>query len=147
GLIFQSFNLIPYLSCLDNILLPLHFAPGRLARAGGPAGAASQARDLLGRIGLAPATYSSQAAGRLSVGQQQRVAVLRALIGGPALIIADEPTSALDRAHQQAFVGILTREIGRLDATLLMVSHDISLAPLFDRTIALEDVAQVERTL
>jgi putative ABC transport system ATP-binding protein len=145
GLIFQSFNLIPYLSCLDNILLPLNFAPARMARAGGRSGALAEGRDLLGRIGLDPAVYASQPAGRLSVGQQQRVAVLRALIGGPALIIADEPTSALDRAHQEAFVGILTSEIERLGATLLMVSHDMSLAPLFDRTIALEDVARVER--
>ncbi|MGV3652108.1 MAG: ATP-binding cassette domain-containing protein, partial [Devosia sp.] len=77
GLIFQSFNLIPYLSCLDNIVLPLHFAPERRARAGG-AEAAAQARTLLSRIGLDPDLYAGEPAGRLSVGQQQRVAVLRA---------------------------------------------------------------------
>lgn len=142
GLIFQSFNLIPYLSCIDNILLPLHFAPKRMQRAGGDEAAHALAGTLLKRIGLEPDLYARQPAGRLSVGQQQRVAALRALIGGPELIIADEPTSALDRAHQQAFVTILSEEIGRIGATLLMVSHDLSLAPLFDRTIALEDVAR-----
>lgn len=145
GLIFQSFNLVPYLSCLDNIMLPLHFAPRRMRKVGGKSGALTQARALLDGIGLEAATYGDQPAGRLSVGQQQRVAVLRALVGTPGLIIADEPTSALDRAHQEAFVAILTEEIARAGATLLMVSHDLSLAPLFDRTIALSDIATAER--
>ena len=79
----------------------------------------------------------------LSVGQQQRVAAARALIGAPELIIADEPTSALDADARDRFIGLLSEEVARTGASLLFVSHDASLAPLFTRAVDLAAVNQV----
>ncbi len=141
GIVFQMFNLVPYLSCLDNILLPLHFAPGRRRRAMETGSAATEARRLMARLGLDPDVHAGRPAAEMSVGQQQRVAAARALIGRPGLIVADEPTSALDRDLQSAFIGLLSEEVGRAGAALLMVSHDLSLAPQFDRTVRLADIA------
>jgi putative ABC transport system ATP-binding protein len=76
----------------------------------------------------------------LSVGQQQRVAAARALIGRPGLIIADEPTSALDTAHRETFIQLLFRECKQEGNTLVFVSHDTSLAGMFDRTIRLPEI-------
>ncbi|HVY44165.1 MAG TPA: ATP-binding cassette domain-containing protein, partial [Hyphomicrobiaceae bacterium] len=80
-------------------------------------------------------------AANLSVGQQQRVAAARALIGAPELIVADEPTSALDRDRQTAFLDLLFTEATEAGATLIMVSHDESLAPRFDRVLRLDQIA------
>jgi len=79
-------------------------------------------------------------ASELSVGQQQRVAAARALLGSPPLIIADEPTSALDADAREVFVSLLFDECERSGATLLFVSHDRSLAKLFDRSVDLTDI-------
>ena len=76
----------------------------------------------------------------MSVGQQQRVAVARALIGAPELIIADEPTSALDTANREAFISTLSAEVDRTGATLLFVSHDETLAAHFDVSLSLPDL-------
>ena len=76
----------------------------------------------------------------LSVGQQQRVAAARALIGNPSLIIADEPTSALDADSRDRFIELLSDEAQKTGASLLFVSHDASLAPLFDRALDLSDI-------
>jgi putative ABC transport system ATP-binding protein len=103
GLIFQQFNLLPYASVLDNILLPLRFAPKRSARVPYPR---ETARALCLDLGLPEDTLTAQA-GKLSAGQQQRVAAARALIGSPPLIVADEPTSALDAATQTTFLKLL----------------------------------------
>lgn len=144
GIIFQMFNLIPYLSVLDNSLLPLSFAPARRRRAQEQAGSgADEARRLLARLGLDQATIH-QAAASLSVGQQQRVAAARALIGRPEILIADEPTSSLDRDRQQAFLELLAQEVGLAGTTLLMVSHDESLAPRFDQVLRLDRIARTE---
>jgi putative ABC transport system ATP-binding protein len=142
GIIFQTFNLLPYLSALDNVLLPLRFSAARSTRAGGPS-AAAEARRLLARLGLEE--MQAQQAARLSVGQQQRVAAARALIGAPGLIVADEPTSALDRNRQQVFLDLLFTEAEGTGTSIVMVSHDETLAPLFDRTLPLEDVARIGR--
>jgi putative ABC transport system ATP-binding protein len=80
-------------------------------------------------------------AANLSVGQQQRVAAARALIGSPELIVADEPTSALDRGRQNAFLDLLFAEAKEAGATLVMVSHDESLADRFDRVVRLDEIA------
>lgn len=137
GIIFQMFNLLPYASALDNALLPLSFAPRRRRRALERGPAAAEARRLLDRLGLHGEAQERRAA-RLSVGQQQRVAVARALIGSPDIIVADEPTSALDRDRQADFLALLFEEVARAGATLIMVSHDATLAPAFDRTVALD---------
>ena len=134
GFIFQLFNLIPYLSALDNIVLPCRFSPVRRARAGNDVMAA--ARRLAERLDLQPGLLARQASD-LSVGQQQRVAAARALIGRPELIIADEPTSALDADRQRGFLELLLEECGASDATLLFVSHDRGLSGQFDRVLDL----------
>jgi putative ABC transport system ATP-binding protein len=131
GLIFQQFNLLPYLSVLENVLLACDFSRRRRQRTGDPAAAA---RTLLEALGLVPALWS-RPAGQLSVGQQQRVAVARALIGSPELIIADEPTSALDSDARDAFIELLLAQARESDSAVLCVSHDRSLAPHFDRTV------------
>jgi putative ABC transport system ATP-binding protein len=146
GLIFQSLNLVSYLTALENILLPLSFAPARLKRAGGVEGARTQALQMLDAIGLPSAEVAGLRASQLSLGQQQRVAALRALIGAPDLIVADEPTSALDRDRQAAFLQMLQAQLEGTGSSLLMVSHDPSLLG-FDRVIALADFARAGRAL
>lgn len=137
GLIFQQFNLLPFASVQDNILLPLRFAPQRHARAPSPQNEAARLCDALGL----PQGILSKRAGTLSVGQQQRVAAARALIGAPPLILADEPTSALDAATQATFLRLLFAQSQSKGATLLMVSHDARLAPQFDRVVHMQDIA------
>lgn len=145
GIIFQMFNLLPYATVTDNVLLPLSFSKRRRtnAAAGGPAG--DEAARLLERLGLAANEVAQHRASSLSVGQQQRVAAARALIGRPAIIVADEPTSSLDRARQTEFLDLLFEETGAAGATLIMVSHDESLADLFTRCVRLSDIATIER--
>ncbi len=145
GILFQMFNLLPFASVMDNVVLPLHFAPGRRRRAAERGSVAAEAMRLLEALGIEPSLVRSGTAARLSVGQQQRVAAARALIGAPEIIIADEPTSALDRDSQQAFLDLLFAEVTRAAATLVMVSHDGTLAGRFDRVVRLEDIARVER--
>jgi putative ABC transport system ATP-binding protein len=141
GIIFQMFNLLPYASVVDNVLLPLSFAPRRRQRATARSTAEDEAVRLLGRLGLEPHLARGRSAANLSVGQQQRVAVARALIGRPELIVADEPTSALDRDRQAAFLDLLFTEAREAGATLIMVSHDESLAARFDRVLRLDEIA------
>lgn len=136
GIIFQMFNLLPYGAVLDNVLLPLSFAPMRRMRAAKVGGAEAEARRLLDALGL-PTVVARQSAATLSVGQQQRVAAARALIGSPEIVIADEPTSALDEDRQQDFLDLLFSQIEATHATLVMVSHDRRLAPKFDRVLEL----------
>ena len=136
GFIFQQFNLMPWLSALDNVRLPCTFSARRKQRAGD---AHAEAARLLTHLDLAPPLWQKPAA-ELSVGQQQRVAAARALIGKPEILIADEPTSALDAPRQQIFVDLLLREAAESGAALLFVSHDERLAVHFDRSIALTDI-------
>lgn len=132
GFIFQQFNLIPYLGVMDNVLLPCRFSRRRAARAleNSPSLQAEAAR-LLEHLDLDPSLWSQHATA-LSVGQQQRVAAARALIGRPELILADEPTSALDSERQVAFLALLRQECAAAGAALLFVSHDRRLATGFD---------------
>lgn len=136
GIIFQQFNLLPYASVADNIALPLRFAPARRARTGNIAAAI----DRLCKGLSLPKGIETQKAGLLSVGQQQRVAVARALIGTPPLVLADEPTSALDARSQAQFLDLLFQQVASAGAALLMVSHDERLAPSFDRVVHLDEI-------
>jgi putative ABC transport system ATP-binding protein len=142
GVIFQMFNLLPYGSVIDNVLLPLSFAPKRSARVGDAQSAKAEATRLLERLGLDDKHIAARSASNLSVGQQQRVAAARALIGRPDLVIADEPTSALDRNRQNAFLDLLFGELEAAGAALMMVSHDETLAPRFDRVARLDEIAR-----
>ncbi len=141
GLIFQQFNLLPFASVRDNILLPLRFAPDRAGRVPMPE---AEATRLCRDLGL-PDEIAQTKAGTLSVGQQQRVAAARALIGTPPLIVADEPTSSLDAATQATFLDLLFAQSRVHDTALLMVSHDARLADHFDRVIHMADIAQTTR--
>nr|WP_067295663.1 ABC transporter ATP-binding protein [Marinobacterium profundum] len=141
GVIFQLFNLLPYLSVLENVLLPCHFSSVRrqrvLARA---SSLEDEAVRLLQRLQLTQPELWGRQVSQLSIGQQQRVAAARALMGGPEIIIADEPTSALDAESRDAFVDLLLQECAGQGTTVLFVSHDAALAPRFDRTLVLETV-------
>ena len=138
GFIFQMFNLIAYLSLTANVMLPCRFAPMRHQKAlNRSADLEQEARRLLGQLGLDVDALAARPVAEMSVGQQQRVAAARALIGAPPLIIADEPTSALDSDTRQSFLDLLFQEVKAADATLLFVSHDASLQSRFDRTVQL----------
>jgi putative ABC transport system ATP-binding protein len=145
GIIFQQFNLLPYGSMLENVLLPLHFSSERKRRASANGTPSSEASRLLNRLGLEQALHS-QAVTSLSIGQQQRVAVARAMIGNPRLVIADEPTSALDRDSRDEFVKLLFEEVSRAKASLIMVSHDDQLATAFDRKLEIAEVVITDRS-
>jgi len=143
GFIFQQFNLLPWLSALDNVLLPGTFSARRRKRA---EDIRAQAHRLLTHLDLSPDLWNRPASA-LSVGQQQRVAAARALIGRPEILIADEPTSSLDAPRQQVFIDLLLAEACAVDAALLFVSHDVRLATHFDRTVALADINQPVKEL
>jgi putative ABC transport system ATP-binding protein len=145
GIIFQMFNLLPYGSVLDNVLLPLSFAPKRRERATQSGSAETEAGRLLATLGLDPKDVEGLSAASLSVGQQQRVAAARALIGAPELIVADEPTSALDRNRQQAFLDLLFADVAAAGASLIIVSHEEELGKRFDRVVRLDEIATAER--
>ena len=140
GVVFQQFNLLPYLTVLDNVLLPCRFSKLRALRcAGSPADAA---RALLQRMALPQALWARRA-DALSVGQQQRVAAARALIGAPELVIADEPTSALDAARRDDFMALLMDNCAAAGSTLVFVSHDERLAARFDERLSLPELNRV----
>jgi len=146
GIIFQQLNLLPYLNILQNVTLPCRFSSARADRAASRGGSAVEtARQLIKDLGL-EANLLSRKVGNLSIGQQQRVAVARALIGGPDLIIADEPTSALDSDNRDRFIELLDAQRKRFDCSLLFVSHDLSLAKHFDRSIDLMTLNKVAAT-
>ena len=142
GLIFQVFNLVPWLSVRDNVMLPCRFSHRRRARLSGPAEA--EADRLLSELGLDPKEVGDAKASTLSVGQQQRVAAARALIGAPEVILADEPTSALDPHAKDRFMTLLCACAAESDAALLVVSHDAGLEHHFDRVINISELSSAE---
>lgn len=142
GYIFQQFNLLPYLSVLENVLLPCRFSRERKAKAERQnQSLEQQAKQLLTRLHL-PTECFARPINELSIGQQQRVAAARALIGQPEIIIADEPTSALDQDNRQAFIQLLIEEANLSGATVIFVSHDSSLRPYFDVHVDLPAINQ-----
>ncbi len=136
GIIFQQFNLLPFLSVVENVLLPCRFSTRRKQRAGNARGTAFRLLDHLGlKADLFQRTVTD-----LSMGQQQRVAVARALIGSPELIIADEPTSALDTGTRDGFLDLLFQEAEALGSTIVFVSHDPHIAGHFPRVVDLQEI-------
>ena len=146
GFIFQMFNLIPYLSVLDNVYLPLQFSRQRRDKVLARGGIQEEAIRLLAHLDLDSEDVLSRPVTELSVGQQQRVAAARALIGSPEILIADEPTSSLDADRREAFIALLIRECAQAQITLVFVSHDAGLEAYFDRSIALDDINRAALT-
>lgn len=142
GVIFQQFNLIPYLSVLENVRLPELFRTTKPS----DVQARERVQQLLSALEL-PAQLLHTKAAALSVGQQQRVAVVRALAGSPKLVIADEPTSALDADNRDRFMDLLFAEVQRCGATLVFVSHDRQLAHWFTQTVDLAEINVAENSL
>jgi putative ABC transport system ATP-binding protein len=135
GYIFQMFNLVPYLSVKGNILLPLELGTHRAIRDRN-----ARLLEVAKALGIEP--LLERRVTELSVGQQQRVAAARALIGRPEILIADEPTSALDTEHREAFLKLLFAESEKNGAAVIFVSHDRQLQPLFDRAVSLREINQ-----
>jgi putative ABC transport system ATP-binding protein len=137
GYIFQIFNLIPYLNIKENIILPCLINKSR----GEGIDFQTQADELIKTLGLTDHVLKKVT--DLSIGQQQRVAAARALIGNPQLIIADEPTSSLDEKNTEEFMNLLLSEWQKRKFTLVFVSHDTSLKKYFQKTISLPDINKI----
>ena len=135
GFVFQQFNLIPYLSVMDNILLAARFAAttGVSARA--------RAEELLIKVNLGVELHD-RPAGQLSIGQQQRVAIVRALINSPELLLVDEPTSALDHRNRDSFLELLTEILSESGCAMVFVSHDPEIGKYFDSKLTMHDLNQ-----
>ncbi len=145
GFIFQLFNLIPYLSVIENITLACKFSRKRRLRALSKSSSLEdEAFRLLSHLQLGESAVLNKKVSDLSVGQQQRVAAARALIGSPELVIADEPTSALDADTREHFLRLLLKECELSGSSVLFVSHDAALEGAFDRSIDLSAVNRAD---
>jgi putative ABC transport system ATP-binding protein len=133
GFVFQTFNLLAGFTALENVLLGMTFT--------GQANDAGRARELLGRVGLGHRLSHKPAA--LSVGEQQRVAVARALVNRPVLLLADEPTANIDPAHQQQVIDLLREACRAEEVAMLLVTHSVEVARQFDRVEHLENLNRV----
>ena len=143
GYVFQSFNLIPYLSVRENIALPCEIHAARRARIPAP-GMAGEIERLARHLDIS--SLLDQPVTRLSTGQQQRVAIARAVLGRPPLVIADEPTSALDEDRRELFLHLLFDLCDDAGSTLLFVSHERSSAQRFSRVLALPEINHAVQT-
>jgi len=129
GLVFQQFNLLPGFTALENVLVAMSFGSGKPDR--------WRAADLLASVGLAHRLHHKPA--ELSIGQQQRVAVARALANRPRVILADEPTASVDAAHQRQVIDLVRGSCTEQGVALLVVTHDPGVAGQFPRRLRLED--------
>ena len=131
GYIFQTFNLLQGYTCEENVILGMSFGPGADAE---------HARELLERVGLGDRLCYRP--GQLSVGQQQRVAVARALANRPALVLADEPTGNLDPRNAREALDLIREICEENEAALLLVSHDQAVLDQFDTVLDLAEINQ-----
>ena len=129
GLVFQQFNLLPGFTALENVLVAMSFGSGKPDR--------WRAADLLAAVGLSHRLHHKPA--ELSIGQQQRVAVARALANRPRVILADEPTASVDAAHQRQVIDLVRGTCTEQGVALLLVTHDPAVAAQFPRRLRLED--------
>tara|TARA_B100001245_G_scaffold216264_1_gene183968 strand:+ start:1089 stop:1784 length:696 start_codon:yes stop_codon:yes gene_type:complete len=141
GIIFQTFNLLPYLSVEDNVLLGLSFSQLRKSRLKGSY--KEEIEILMSKLSLNYKSLMNRKASELSIGQQQRIAVARALIGNPEIILADEPTSALDAKNKEEFLKLLFQSLDKKRQSLIVVSHDQSLAKNFDLKKSIHDICRI----
>ena len=137
GMVFQDFQLIEYLNVIENVLLPCRIHPSISLTAD----LRLRAEELLNSCGLKPLLQRSIA--MLSQGERQRVAICRALLLSPRIILADEPTGNLDPFNSERIVKLLLEESSRANATLIMVTHDHSLLPHFERVVPFEPFLQL----
>lgn len=135
GYVFQTFNLLPGFTALENILLGMTFARGRRDQ--------TRAKQLLSRVGLADRALHKPR--QMSVGEQQRVAVARALANRPSLLLADEPTANIDPSNQQMIVDLIRDTCREENIALLMVTHSLEVARQFQRVDQLTDINRVVR--
>lgn len=141
GLIFQQFNLLPFLNVIDNVIMPCHFSKRRKEKTLTSGTPSEVAKNILDKLGFSENLFDRNVT-ELSVGEQQRVAVARALIGQPDLIIADEPTSALDQNTRNEFIELLLKNVADKNTTVIFVSHDESLANHFDRQLNIHSLSE-----
>ena len=132
GFVFQQFNLIPNLSALENVMLPLEFAGWPVSER------KTRAREVLNTVGLGEDKVLRRPA-KLSGGEQQRVAIARALVTNPELILADEPTGNLDRKTGERIIALLREAAGQEKRTVVVVTHDEKIAKEADRRLEIED--------
>lgn len=135
GQVFQAFELLSYLTVAENVMLPWYINGG-----GRKADARTRAVDLLSGVGLAAKITAMP--GELSQGEQQRVAVCRAMLNNPSLLLADEPTGNLDQENKQNVVDLLVKQAAQNESTLLMVTHDESLLASFDSVLDMRSIAR-----
>jgi putative ABC transport system ATP-binding protein len=135
GIIFQGFELVPSFTAIENIMIPLNIK--------GQSGI-KQAKDLLERVGLGERKYNLPA--MLSGGEQQRVAIARALISDPKIILADEPTGNLDAKTGKDILNLILSEVKKSKKTMVIITHDKTVAEKMDRVLELNDGALKEIT-
>ena len=137
GYVFQTFNLMPGFTALENVMLGMTFSRGRKS--------SKWAKELLARVGLEHRmTHQPH---QLSVGEQQRVAVARSLANHPALLLADEPTANVDPANQQSIVDLIRETCREEQVSLLMVTHAMEVSSQFDRVDQLSEINSVAKTI
>lgn len=133
GFVFQNFNLLPRTSALENVVMPLTYAPGYLSENEG----LTRGMELLQKVGLGDRLHHESS--QLSGGQQQRVAIARALINRPSLLFADEPTGNLDSARSHEIMELLTGLNGEQGVTIVMVTHEQDMAAYAGRIVRFVD--------
>ena len=138
GIVFQTFNLLPYITVKNNILLGKAYSNRKQLLSSN-----DEVKILMDKLSLNYKDFVDRKAYELSIGQQQRVAVARALIGKPEIIIADEPTSALDQDNQKEFINLLFKSLDENEQGLIMVSHDKKLSNKFKIVKNITEICEV----